>query len=469
MNPFEKLSGKIPAKLPSMKLQGTDATGLAKNPQDQKELQDFVADADTALLQQDPLRARMILKAVALIFLVLLLWAAIAEVDEITRGEGKVIPSRSLQVLQSLDGGIVTEILVQEGQDVNPGQILLRLDQTRFVSNLRENQSQYYSLLAKAARLRALSDGKAFVVPQELAKNKDTMGLVEAERALYLSRQSELDATLSVVRQQLAQRNQELVEARARRDQAANGFELTSKELNLTKPMVASGAVSDVEILRLERDVARYRGERDQAAAQIQRIQASISESQSKLLEVEREFRNRARSELSETTAKLDALGEGSVALSDKVKQSDIRSPVKGTVQRLLVKTVGGVVQPGRDIVEVVPSEDTLLIEARVLPKDIAFLRPGQDALVRLTAYDFAVYGGFEGTLEHISSDTVIDDKGNAFYVVRVRTRKANLGPNLPILPGMVAQADIMTGKKTVLSYLLKPILRGKYYALTER
>lgn len=469
MNPFEKLSEKIPARLPSMKLQGADPSGLAKNPQDQKELQDFVADADTALLQQDPLRARMILKAVALIFLVLLLWAAIAEVDEITRGEGKVIPSRSLQVLQSLDGGIVTEILVQEGQDVNPGQVLLRLDQTRFVSNLRENQSQYYSLLAKAARLRALSDGKAFVVPQELAKNKDMSNLIEAERALYLSRQSELDATLSVVRQQLAQRNQELVEARARRDQAANGFELTSKELNLTKPMVASGAVSDVEILRLERDVARYRGERDQAAAQIQRIQAAISESQSKLLEVEREFRNRARSELSETVAKLDALGEGSVALSDKVKQSEIRSPVKGTVQRLLVKTVGGVVQPGRDIVEVVPSEDTLLIEARVLPKDIAFLRPGQDALVRLTAYDFAIYGGFEGTLEHISSDTVIDDKGNAFYMVRVRTKKANLGPNLPILPGMVAQADIMTGKKTVLSYLLKPILRGKYYALTER
>lgn len=465
MNPFDK----IPAKLPSMRLQGPGQTGLAKEPRDQKELQDFVADADTALLQQDPLRARMIMKSVALVFLLLLLWAAIAEVDEITRGEGKVIPSRHLQVLQSLDGGIVTEILVQEGQEVAQGQILLRLDQTRFVSNLRESQSQYYSLLAKAARLRALSDGKAFVVPADLAKNKDMRDLVEAERALYLSRQSELDAGLSVVRQQLAQRNQELVEARARREQAANGFELTSKELNLTKPMVASGAVSDVEILRLERDVSRYRGERDQAAAQIQRIQAAISESHSKALEVEREFRNRARSELSETNAKLDALGEGSVALSDKVKQSVIRSPVKGTVQRLLVKTVGGVVQPGRDIVEVVPSEDTLLIEARVLPKDIAFLRPGQDALVRLTAYDYAVYGGFEGTLEHISSDTVIDDKGNAFYVVRVRTKKASLDPKLPILPGMIAQADIMTGKKTVLSYLLKPILRGKYYALTER
>ena len=465
MNPFDK----IPAKLPSMKLQGAGQTGLAKDPQDQKDLQDFVADADTALLQQDPLRARMILKLVTLLFLALLLWAAFAEVDEITRSEGKVIPSRHLQVLQSLDGGIVTEILVKEGQEVANDQVLLRLDQTRFVSNLRESQSQYYSLLAKAARLRALSDGGAFVAPGELVKNPDTRNLVEAERALYLSRQSELEAGLSVVRQQLAQRRQELVELTARRDQAASGFELTSKELNLTRPMVASGAVSDVEILRLERDVSRYRGDRDQAAAQIQRIHAAISESQSKAQEVEREFRNRARSELSETNAKLDALGEGSVALSDKVKQSVIRSPMKGTVQRLLVKTVGGVVQPGRDIVEIVPSEDTLLIEARVLPKDIAFLRPGQDALVRLTAYDYAIYGGFDGTLEHISSDTVIDDKGNAFYVVRVRTNKASLDPKLTIIPGMIAQADIMTGKKTVLSYLLKPILRGKYYALTER
>jgi adhesin transport system membrane fusion protein len=464
MNPFEI----IPAKLPSMKMKD-GLPGVASDPRDKKELQDFVVDADSTLLQQDPLRARAILKAVALILLMLLVWAAFAKVDELARGEGRVIPSRHLQVLQSLDGGIVTEILVQEGQQVKDGQILLRLDKTRSMSNFRENQSQYYSLLAKAARLRALADGSAFVVPQEMAKNNDLRDLVESERALYRSRQSELDASMSVVRQQLAQRNQELVEAKARRDQAASAFDLTTKELNLTRPMVASGAVSDVEILRLERDVSRYRGERDQAAAQIQRIQAAVSESQSKAQEVEREFRNRARSELSDTIAKLDALGEGSIALSDKVKQTAIRSPVNGTVQRLLVKTVGGVVQPGKDIIEIVPSEDTLLVEARVSPRDIAFLRPGQQALVRLTAYDFAIYGGLEATLEQISSDTVVDDKGNAFYVVRVRTKKPGLGPSLPIIPGMVAQVDIMTGKKSVLSYLLKPVLRAKYYALTER
>jgi len=459
MNPFEK----VPAKLPSMKGVESSVAGA-----DRKELEDFVADAGAAVLQQNPLRARIMLKVIALTIASLLVWSYYAEVDELTRGEGKVISSRHLQILQSLDGGIVTEINAQEGQQVKEGQILLRLDQTRSVSNLRENQSQYFSLLAKAARLRALAEARPFVMPEKLAR-PEFRGLIDQERSLYLSRQSEIDASLSVVRQQLAQRQQELVEMKARHDQAKRSFELTSKELSLTKPMVASGAVSDVEIIRLERDVGRYLGERDQAAAQIQRIHAAISESERKAQEVQIEFRNRSRAELSETNAKLDALGEGSVELSDKVKQTTIKSPVNGTVQRLLVKTVGGVVQPGRDVIEIVPSEDTLLVEARVSPRDIAFLRPDQEALARLTAYDSAIYGGLEAKLEHISSDTVTDDKGNSFYVVRVRTKKPGLGPDLPIIPGMVAEVDIRTGKKSVMTYLLKPVLRARYYALTER
>jgi adhesin transport system membrane fusion protein len=463
MNPFER----NPANLPSM-TRPTDAAGGGGS-QERGEVQDFVADADAAFLQQNPLRARIVLWMIVLAVASLLVWAYYAEVEELTRGEGKVIPSRHLQVLQSIDGGIVTEILAQEGQNVREGEVLLKLDQTRSVSNFRENQSQYLSLLAKAARLRALSDGRPFVVPTQLAKSPESRTLVDQERELYVARQSELEASLSVVRQQLAQRQQELVEMQARYDQAKRAHELTSKELALTKPMVASGAVSDVEILRLDRDVARYLGERDQAAAQIQRIHAAISESQRKSLEMNLEFRNRARSELSEVNAKLDALGEGSVELSDKVKQTTIKSPVNGTIQRLLVKTVGGVVTPGKDIVEIVPSEDTLLIEARVAPRDIAFLRPEQEALARLTAYDFAIYGGLEATVEQISSDTVVDEKGNAFYIVRVRTRKPGLGPELPIIPGMIAQVDIRTGKKSVLAYLMKPVLRAKYYALTER
>jgi adhesin transport system membrane fusion protein len=460
MNPFSK----NPAKLPAMK----SSREHSADADEKRTLADFVDDADATLVYQEPLRARAALWAVAAIIVALLLWAHFAEIDELTRGEGRVIAARHLQVMQSVDGGIITDILVTEGQQVKEGEVLLRLDQTRPVSNLRENQSQSYSLLAKAARLKALADGRPFEPPPQLAAPEFRI-LLEQERALYASRQSEIDASLSVVRQQLAQRHQELVEMQARHEQAKQSYELTAKELTLTKPLIASGAVSDVEIIRLDRDVARYRGERDQAAAQIQRIHAAAGESQRKMHEIQLEFRNRARSELSDTNAKLASLGEGSVQLSDKVKQTTIRSPVTGTVQRLLVKTVGGVIQAGRDILEIVPSQDTLLVEARVLPRDIAFLRPEQPAYVRLTAYDSAIYGGLDAVLEHISSDSVIDDKGNAFYIVRVRTRKPGLGPTLPIIPGMVAEVDIRTGKKSVLSYLLKPVLRGRYYALTER
>ncbi len=432
------------------------------------EVVDFATDADLAILRQEPLRARVLLRSIGIVFAIFLMWAAVARLDEVTRGEGKVIPSKQLQVLQSIDGGLVSEILVHEGDVVQADQLLIKIDETRFASSVKESQAQVAGLMARAARLKALSDGKAFVPPPEIAKSD--ADVVEQERQLYEAKRDEMNASVSIARQQLAQRQQELNEAQARRAQAQQSFDLTSRELSVTKPLINSGAVSEVELLRLERDVSRYRGERDMASAQITRVQAAINEAQRKIEEVELTFRNDAGKELSETMAKLNSLSEGSVALSDKVKQSSIRSPVKGTVKRLLVNTVGGVVQPGKDMIEIVPLEDTLLLEARVQPRDIAFLRPGQHALVRFTAYDFAVYGGLEGTLEHIGADTVTDDEGNAFYVVRVRTTRPDFGnANLAIMPGMVADVDIMTGKKSVLSYLLKPILRAKAYALSER
>lgn len=429
---------------------------------------DFDANADWAIAEQTPRGARVLVWLSVATVLVLLVWAGLASLDEVTRGEGKVIPSRQIQVLQSMDGGIVSEILVREGQTVKAGDLLLKVDPTRMVSSLRENRSQYLALLAKAARLKALADGARFIPPEGM--DKEAPEIVEQERQLFESRRSELDATIGVARQQASQRTQELVSVKARREQAAQSYTLTARELEMTRPLAKSGAVSDVELLRLERDVARYRGERDSANSDIPRIEAAINEAMRKIQEVELAFRNTARSELSETNAKLSALSEGSTALADRVKQTDIRSPVNGTVKQLRVNTVGGVVQPGKDLIELVPSDDALLLEARVLPRDIAFLRPGQKAMVKFTAYDFATYGGLDATLEHISADSVLDDKGNAFFLVRVRTLNTSLGPQkLPIIPGMVAEVDILTGKKTVLSYLLKPILRAKANALTER
>ena len=429
---------------------------------------DFDANADWAIAEQTPRGARLLVwLSVAFVF-ILLLWSAFATLDEVTRGEGKVIPSRQIQVLQSMDGGIVSEILVKEGQSVKIGDLLLKVDPTRMVSSLRENRSQYLSLLAKGARLKALADGARFIPPEEVVK--EAPDIVEQERSLYESRRAELDATIGVARQQSLQRSQELISVRAKREQATQSYTLTARELEMTRPLAKTGAVSDVELLRLERDVARYRGERDSANSDIPRLESSVAEANRKMQEVDLTFRNNARSELSETNAKLSALSEGSTALEDRVKQTDIRSPVNGTIKQLKVNTVGGVVQPGKDLIEVVPSDDALLLEARVLPKDIAFLRPGQKALVKFTAYDYAIYGGLEATLEHISADSVLDEKGNAFFLVRVRTLSTSIGPlKFPIIPGMVAEVDILTGKKSVLAYLLKPILRAKAKAMTER
>lgn len=428
---------------------------------------DWVSDAEWARLQQEPLRARAILRAVGLILLVLLVWAALAEVDEVTRGTGKVIPSSQLQVIQSVDGGIVSEILVREGQVVEKDQLLLKIDETRFVSSLRENRAEYISLIAKAARLTALAEGKPFALPPEV--QSEFPQIAAQERSLYDARRLELEAQIGIARQQLAQRNQESVEVRARRESAAQGYNLTLQELNATKPLLGSGAVSEVEILRLERDVNRYRGERDQAAAQINRIQAAIAEASRKIEEVELNFRNEARIQLADVSARINSLTETSATLTDRVKHSNVKSPVRGTVKRLLFNTVGGVVQPGNPIIEIVPLEDALLIEANIQPKDIAFLRPGQEAIVRFTAYDFAIYGSLDAVLDHIGADTITDEKGNVFYICRVRTLKPSLGENLPIMPGMVAEVDIKTGKKSILSYLLKPVLRARTHALTER
>ena len=434
---------------------------------DSGERLDWAGDADWAQLQQEPLRARVLLRIGTLVVAMLIGWAAVAQIDEITRGEAKVIPSSQLQIIQSVDGGVVEELAVREGQVVEAGALLLRVDPTRFVSSLRENHAAYLSLQVKAARLQALTQGTAFVVPPEVLR--EVPEIAAHERRLYESSVAEMEAQLSIARQQLVQRQQELNEVRSRNVQATRGYELTVQELEVTRPLIKSGAVSEMDLLRLERDVSRLRGERDQSASQISRIQSAIAEATRKIQEVELNVRNQMRNELSDTMAKLGSLSAGSGSLADKVKHAEIRSPVRGTVKRLLVNTVGGVVQPGKEVVEIVPLDDALILEAQVKPKDIAFLHPGQAALVKFTAYDFAIYGGLTAEVEHIGADSVVDDKGNAFYIVRVRTHKSSLGENLPIIPGMVAEVDILTGKKTILSYLLKPVLRAKAKALSER
>lgn len=428
---------------------------------------DWAGDADWARLQQDPLRARGLLRIVAVALLVMVTWAAFAPIDEITRGDARVVPTTQLQIVQSVDGGVVESLLVKEGQVVEAGQILLRVDPTRFVSSMLESRAGETALQAKALRLEALTRGTAFSPPPALVK--EAPDIVAHEMRLYESRKAEIGAQTSIYQSQLVQRQQELNEVRARRDQAERSLDLMTRELNATRPMVASGAVSEVEVLRLEREVARLRGDREQSTAQISRVQSSIQEAISKINEVQLTSRNTMSAELSDTMSKLASLKQGGLALEDKVKHADIKSPVRGTVKRLLVNTIGAVVQPGKEVVEVVPLDDALILEVQIAPKDIGFLRAGQEAMVKFSAYDFSIYGGLAAEVFLIGADSVLDEQGNAFYHVRVRTKKTSLAPNLPVIPGMVAQVDIMTGKKTVLSYLLKPVLRAKANALTER
>lgn len=430
--------------------------------------QDLAVDVHDALEQQQARGARSLLWISLLTVAVLLVWATFAPIDEVVRGEGKVVPSRQVQVVQSLDGGIVEEILVRPGQTVEAGEVLLRIDPTRFSSSLGENRAERLSLMAKAARLEALASGKPFSAPEEVLLQKPE--LVDMERRLYQSRTDEINAAIRAANEQLNQRRQELRETQANRDQAAASCGLTSRELQVTQPLLKSGAVSEVDLLRLRRDVARYCGEEKAAAAQIDRIHAAIQEAESKINEVELNARNQAADELSETRGKLSTLTEGQAALADRVRLADVRSPVRGTIKSLMANTVGGVVQPGKDILDIVPTDDSLLLEVRVHPRDIGFLYPGQKAEVKFTAYDFSIYGGLEGVVETIGADTVTDEKGNSFYVVKVRTDRAYVGDDeRPIIPGMVAEVHILTGKRTIMQYLLKPVLRAKSNALTER
>ena len=431
---------------------------------------EFMAETAAAHYRGPPARSRVILWTVAAFLLAAIAWAAWAELDQVTRGQGKVIPSRQVQVVQNLEGGIVSEIKVEEGDIVDEGQVLLRIDDTRFASTYKESRLHYLALRAKVARLAAEAQGEPYEPPEEVVKERPE--LVAQERRLYETRKEELQAQLEILKERVRQREQALKELQAKEKHLAKSLQLASRELKLTRPLMESGAVSEVEILRLERQVNDLRGELETTRLSISGAESRLEEAKRSVEEGVLGFRNKAREQLNAVQSELAGVAEANIALEDRVKRTAVRSPVRGTVKQLFVNTVGGVVQPGMNLVEVVPLEDSLLVEARIRPSDIAFLHPGQKAVVKFSAYDFAIYGGLEAKLEHISADTITTEEDESYYRVRVRTKKGYLGTEAnkyPIIPGMTATVDILTGKKTVLEYLLKPVLRAKEYALRER
>lgn len=426
-------------------------------------------DAHFALKQQQILRARGLLYSIALIFICMVTWAGFATVDEVTRGEGKVIPSRQLQVVQSVDGGVVEALFVQEGAYVNKGDVLVRIDPTRFIASFQENSVRVFALKAKVERLKALISETTYVPDNTGDLTPEQLQVLEHEQSYYNSALSELQQRLTIARDQLNQRQQELSETQARISAAQQAFNMSNQELQVTQPLLRSGAVSEVEILRLQRDTAAARGELNQAVARARQIKASIQEAQGRIQEVQLISQNQWQAELSEASSTLSSIEKSVDGLADRVKYSEIRSPVNGTVQRVLFNTLGAVVQPGNAILEIVPQDSELVIEGKIAPADIAFLRPGLPVTIKFHAYDYAIYGGMSATLQHISADTITDERDNTYYLVRAVAHDPEFVKNLSIIPGMTTQVDVLTGKKTILSYLLKPLLRAKANALTER
>jgi len=434
--------------------------------------QDFLSDVAAANLYELPLQSHLILWISTAFVALALLWAGFASLDEVTRGEGKTIPSSQVQVVQNLEGGIVSEILVQEGQLVGKDQVLLQLDQVRFASSFKEAKLKSYELLANTARLNAEINGTPLAIPEEVLKNAPQ--IAENVRQLLASRQNEIKSNTDIFAEQVRQKEQEIIEIQSKSEQLARSSKLLQDEVKMSEPLVADGAMSQVELLRLQRAANDLKGDLNSANLAVPRLRSSLDEARNKLAEIKIRFKTEALKELNEVKAELDRTSESAVALEDRVSRTRVLSPVKGTVKRIKVATVGGVIQPGMDLLEIVPLEDQLLIEAKIRPADIAFLRPGQKAVVKLSAYDFSIYGGLDAALEHISADSMPGDKKDedSYYLIRLRTAKNYLekgGKRLEIIAGMTAEVDILTGKKTVLDYLLKPILKARDRALRER
>ena len=431
---------------------------------------EFMPEVDGAILEDSPWFTRITVWIISSCLLVALIWANFAVLEEVTTGEGKAIPSSKIQVIQNLEGGIVTEIFVREGQVVEKGDVLLRLDDTRFISNQGETEADRLALVARVERLTAEAEGRPIAMPEEILRKAPQ--LAEDELALYRSRQGRLQSEQRTLGEQLRQKTQELAEFRAKAQQYRSSLGLVQQELNMSQPLVTSGAISEVEILRLRRSMVELRGSLDATNLAIPRAESAVAEIKSKIEESELAFRSDAFKELNEIRTELKKLTSTSVAIQDRVSRTTVASPVRGVIKQLKVNTIGGVVQPGSDMLEIVPLDDSLLVEAKVRPQDVAFLHPGQNAMVKFSAYDYTIYGGMKANLELISADTITDEEGNSFYLIQVRTDKSHLGSDehpLLIIPGMVATVDIITGKKSVLDYLLKPVLKARAEALRER
>ncbi len=418
-----------------------------------------------------PMSRHVLLIAITGFFLVFLGWSNWATLDEVTRGDGKVVPSSEVQSVQSLDAGIIEEFLVKEGDVVKAGQVIMRLSDIEASSDLGANRARYWGLLAAITRLQAEAEGADDVSFPPEVKDGAPQSVAEEMNAFVANKQ-QIRGQLNIVTQQLRQREQEVRELNSRISDLRGVVALQNDERDVIAPLVARGSAPQLELMQLDRSIKEKRSELNSAESSLPRARSAVNEAQARIAEVRSSAQAKAQEELALKLREMNEIKERLSALTERKTRTELRSPVNGTVQDITVNTVGGVIRPGESLVEIVPKDDQLIVEARINPKDRAFIYPGQAAVVKITAYDFSIYGGLKGEVLSISADTVTDDQGNSFYRVRLRTHDKELkrkGQVLPIIPGMVAQVDILTGHKTVMQYLLKPFIKTLGNAMSER
>lgn len=430
----------------------------------------FMNSLSAAVLADNPVRSSMFLFVIAIVVISLIVWACLAEIDERTSGNGRVIPSRQIQVVQNLEGGIIKEIHVHEGESVKKGEVLVTIDDTGAGSSFAESQTMIYELMTRSVRLQAEAGISEFVFNASAYENRDD--LIKKEKRLYDTNIRRKKSEVAVLSQRLKQRKIELSEARLDIKTLNTSMKMIAREIELTEPLFRKGLVSELEFIQLKQKALEKQHELESAQKNAETLESKIVEAGNQIEELKDRHRAEALEEYNQVMAQVERLSKTQVAIEDRVERTSVRSPVDGTVKQLLINTVGGVVQPGMKILEIVPNEEKLLVEAKIKPSDIAFLYPGQKAVVKLTAYDFAIYGGLDGSVVHISADTITDERQVEYYLVRIKTEKNYLGiekNKKKIIVGMTAQVDILTGKKTIMRYMLKPILRARDNALRER
>jgi membrane fusion protein, adhesin transport system len=406
----------------------------------------FANDIRAAVELRTPRTARMLLAATMLLLFTGIVWANFAVLDEVKRGDARVIPSRQIQVIQSLEGGIVDDLLVREGDIVQKGQALVRINDTKFASELGEVKERRSALAARVARLQAELTGQDSVVfPDDLVRSAPSV--VENEKSVFLTHKQKIAQDIDVLAQQQTRLSETL--------------KSVDRQVELTKKLYAEKVVPEIEMLKLSQQQSDMRGQ--------------LAETQAKIASIKTTFRAQADDDLAKSKADLAVLDENIRSARDRVQRAELRSPVYGIINKLNVTTLGAVIQPAANIMEIVPLDDSLLVEGKIKPQDIAFIRPNQDAVVKITAYDSSVYGSLKGKVERISADAMVDDKTErrpeAYYRVIVRTEKNHLGTTeqpLPIIPGMVATVEVLTGRKSVLDYIMKPARLLRQEALRE-